>query len=70
MSEMIKAVRNWAEQHYAIEGWDYVVEAFDDKQIEKILVEEKCANCLDAIEAVRAVVMIYRERDDERRGEW
>ena len=35
MNEFIKAVREYALAHYEVKSWSYIVEAFDDDEIEE-----------------------------------
>jgi len=39
MKEMIEAVRAHAEANYERDGWDIVVECYDDAEIEELIVE-------------------------------
>ena len=39
MQEMIKAVKDYAALNYDRNGWDYVVEAYEDEDIEFILLD-------------------------------
>ena len=32
-NEIVKALRRYALEHYEEDGWDYVVEAYDDEEL-------------------------------------
>lgn len=64
MHEMIQAVRDHALAHYE-EGWDVIVEAWDDRQIEETII--KCRTKEGAIKKVARFASIYRERQANAR---
>lgn len=55
--DMIIAVRAYALAHYEEDGWDVVVEAWDDTEIEEEI--HNCTSAEEAIEAMRIPVEAY-----------
>jgi hypothetical protein len=68
--ELINAVRSYAYAHYTIDGWDYVVECWEDGDILEAL--EGASTATQAIANVREAVRPLAEMRDEVRaaGEW
>jgi ribosomal protein L12E/L44/L45/RPP1/RPP2 len=64
MHEMIQAVRDHANAHYE-EGWDVIVEAWEDKEIEEVIL--KCRTKEGAIKKIGQYASIYRERQADAR---
>ena len=58
---LIKAVRDYALAHYEEDGWDYVVEAWDDEAILEVI-----KGCKTANGAIRKVAKVVKEQDDYR----
>jgi hypothetical protein len=64
---MIKAVKQYAMEHYEEEGWDYIVESYSDEDILDIIKDS--ATEADAIEAVRQDIAPRAQMRDEVRAE-
>jgi exopolyphosphatase/pppGpp-phosphohydrolase len=58
---MVKAVRDHALANYEKDGWDYVVEAWDDE-----MVLEAIEGCKTVSGAIRKVAKIVKEQEDYR----
>lgn len=54
MPEMVKAVKDHAAKNYNQDGWDYVVECYEDTDIAEIIGNARTAK--GAIAKVKAVV--------------
>lgn len=61
-NEIVKALRRYALEHYEEDGWDYVVEAYDD---EELLEEIRGATSLE--EAIAMISPTLKVIDDHRR---
>ena len=64
---MIKAVKQYAMEHYEEEGWDYIVECYSDEDILDIIKDSTTE--ADAIEAVRQDIAPRAQMRDEVRAE-
>jgi hypothetical protein len=60
--ELVEAVKEYAAANYNKDGWDYIVETYDDAQIDKAIGQARTAN--GAIKKVRWVATLL---DDRRR---
>ena len=56
MKEWIEAVKACAVENYEVGGWDYVIECYEDDDIEEIIVKASATTLVAAIEAVGDVV--------------
>jgi hypothetical protein len=65
IEEMRKAVRKYALEHYEEGGWDYIVECYDDKDLDELL--KNCTSVEDAIRLARTAVGYIHE---QRREAW
>jgi hypothetical protein len=61
--QMVDAVKEYAKDHYEENGWDYVVEAFDDEQILKVV--QYCNSPANAIRAMEKTVKLLHSRRQE-----
>ena len=52
MADMVNAVKKHATSNYDNDGWDYVVEAFEDNEISDLIRKEGCRTKEEAIAAV------------------
>lgn len=69
MNELVKAVREYAIEHYADgDGWDYVVEAYTDAEIAHEIRNARTA--AGAIRKIGKIVGLFAERDAVRWEEW
>jgi hypothetical protein len=66
MVEIIKALRAHAEAHYTEDGWDYLVECFDDEDVERVLVADNVTTLAQAIEAFSFLKVKNEMRQDVR----
>ena len=66
-TELIAAVRQYAEKNYERDGWDYVVECYSDEEIADII--KTARTPAGAIKMVRAQVKHRAEYRDEIRAE-
>ena len=65
MQDLIKSVRAHAIQNYEVGGWDYIVESYDDEEIEEILTAAGVTTVEEAIEVMgRKVGDLSDYRDD------
>ena len=64
MQEMVNAVKQHAQKNYNTDGWDYVVEAFEDDEIADELRKCNARTNEDAIKVVHEWVLIL---DDHRK---
>lgn len=60
-NEIVKALRSYALKHYEEDGWDYVVETYDDEELLK-----KIEGATSLAEAI-AKIAPYLKRLDSRR---
>ena len=60
VDEMIAAVKRHALLNYEHDGWDFVIECWEDKDIRKIV--EPYTTEVDAILAVRQIVTVMDSR--------
>jgi len=71
MDEQLKAhvaaVRVHARKHYNEEGWDYVVESFDDAEIANEIAFSPTPEA--AIKRMRKLVRLLNERREDIQGE-
>ena len=69
-ADLIKAVRDHALANYEREGWDYLVECWEDDEISRCM--KDAATPEEAIKRCREVVMTLDEQRSEVRaaGEW
>ena len=64
MADLVKAVKVHATSNYNSDGWDYVVEAFED---EEIATEIRKAGARTDREAIESVHKVVKELDDRRK---
>jgi hypothetical protein len=65
IADLLAAVRGYAVANYEVDGWDVVIECYDDEELIKIIGDTRTACC--AITKVRAHVAPYATvRDDIR----
>lgn len=69
MDELIDAVRAHAEANYERDGWDFLVECWDDAEIAEVIGNAKApksaiANCK------RAVKALNEYRQEQQMGWW
>ena len=67
MSNLIAAVRKYAIANYEKDGWDYLVECWEDSDIQEAIGIAKTER--SAINACRRIVRIMDERRQEVRSE-
>lgn len=70
--EMLEGVKKHAIENYSKDGWDYVVECYDDSDILEVINDEcswdpnhvpkPCTTVAEAIKSVGEIVGIYEER--------
>ena len=56
IEKLIEAVKSHALNHYEQDGWDYVVECYDDEDIALIINEKSATTVSKAIKAVGKIV--------------
>lgn len=64
MEDLIKAVRAHALAHYEEDGWDYVVECYEDADLQQLIEEEGATT---AEEAIKALGKVMKLKDDYRK---
>jgi hypothetical protein len=62
-AELIRAVRDHAERNYNFDGWDYLVECWDDDYIAEIIGDAQTEK--SAVAACKRVVRMLDERRRE-----
>lgn len=69
-AELIKAVRRHAEENYCLDGWDYLVECWDDSDIARAIAgAEHPSQAIDRCK--RTVQMLDEQRSECRAaGDW
>lgn len=65
--DLVKAVRAYAEAHYESDGWDFLVECWDDSDIQETISGAETAE--EAVALCARVVGILDERRAEVRAE-
>ena len=61
MLEIIKAVRAYALSHYETDGWDYIVESWDDDDIAAVCHDKHITDPALAIQAIGEIVKCVAE---------
>lgn len=69
-SDMIEAVKTYAQEHYSEGGWDVIVECYEDEEIRHALeVHEQFDTAIstdaEAIQAIGQIVDIMNEQQKE-----
>ena len=64
MSDLVKAVKAYAIKHYDEDGWDYIVEAFEDSEI---ATEIRKAGARTEQEAINVLHEHVKILDDHRK---
>ncbi len=67
MASLIKAVRKHAQAHYEEDGWDYVVESFDDNELAEVIGNASTPEL--AIKRVKREVSIINDVREDVQGE-
>lgn len=62
----VQDVRKYAKEHYNNDGWDEVVEAWDDKDIEEEIVN--CKTPEEAIKKMESIVKLRKSHSDDIKG--
>ena len=60
MHPYVKAVKEYAVAHYNDEGWDYIVETYEDQEILDDVAS--AANEREAIEIMREIALLLHDR--------
>ena len=63
--EMIEAVRKHALENYGKDGWDIVVECYEDADIQRVIKDAEATCSIDAITAVYDLVKMIRDHEVE-----
>lgn len=64
MDDLIKAVKEHAQANYEADGWDYLVECYEDKDIREMIEE---AGATTAEEAIKVIGEVMKVKDDYRK---
>lgn len=64
MQELVLAVKKYAQKNYETDGWDYVVEAFEDSEIAD---EIRKAGAKTDVQAIKVIHEIVKLHDDQRK---
>ena len=67
MRALVDAVRKHACKHYEEDGWDYVVESYDDEELSDLIADAKTVE--DAIANVKEIVSIINDQREDAQGE-
>lgn len=67
--EIIRGLREHALRHYDEDGWDYIVEAYDDEELVEELEYHQLLSVEQAIGHFRKVCRLYQAIDEERRAD-
>jgi hypothetical protein len=62
MSELVKAVKDHATLNYHKDGWDYVVECYEDEEI-----ADEIRGAREPREAIQMIGKILKAKDDQRK---
>ena len=62
MSELVKAVKDHATLNYNKDGWDYVVECYEDSEI-----ADEIRGARSCPEAIQMIGKILKAKDDYRK---
>lgn len=62
MDELVKGVKAYAYAHYEENGWDFLVECWEDKDIAELI-----AGCKSVDEAVEKCRRVVRHMDEQRK---
>lgn len=68
MNELVGAVRRHALCNYSRQGWDYVVEAWDDADIAQTIAHADAENDDEAVAAVLADITPLYDYEQDIRG--
>lgn len=66
MKELIEAVKEHARLNYGTDGWDYIVECYEDSEIRDLI--EGCETVEEAIAAAGEIMEIKNERREDIQG--
>lgn len=66
-AEKVRAVREYAVENYARDGWDYVVECWEDDEIAEAVSGEETTD--GAIRAIGRACALFAERERETKAE-
>lgn len=69
MDEMVAGVRAHSMKNYERDGWDYVVECFEDSEIIEEITTAKATTVAEAIRAVGSLAKLLGERRQDVRAE-
>mgnify|MGYP003340616229 CR=1 FL=1 len=67
VTDLIEAVKKYANEHYNEEGWDFLVECWSDADIREVI--EGCSTEQEAIAACRKGTKMLAERRAEVQAE-
>ena len=70
MKRIIKKLKSHAQRHYETDGWDYLVECYDDDEIEDILREENATTLKEAVAAFSFLKLKNDRRKDIEATVW
>ena len=68
MKQMVDAVKAHAEAHYDEDGWDEIVEAFEDSEIAEAIEHAGAQSEAEAVDVLHCVAVLRKERGDEIRA--
>lgn len=71
MEELVKAVKAHARAHYSEDGWDNIVECYEDSELRELLEEQSPVPTTpeEAIKAVHKIVKLWHEREKDIQAE-
>lgn len=68
LDTMVEAVKAHAQANYERDGWDYVVECWDDAEIAATLREQGCTSVAQALRTVGKIVGVHDSVHRDIRG--
>jgi hypothetical protein len=69
MQELVKAVKDHATKNYETDGWDVVVEAFEDSEIADEIRKAGARTSEDAIKVLGEIVKLHDEQRKDVQAE-
>jgi hypothetical protein len=65
IQQMVDAVKAHAVKNYEQDGWDYIVECWEDSEIEQELVKENCQTVVQALYVFADIGNLFDSRRRE-----
>jgi hypothetical protein len=62
LNTLVQYIKDYANFHYEDGGWDVIAECWDDKDILKILTDDKVTTEKEALAAFTVIVAVWEDR--------